>query len=377
MKKIFLIVAIIIMAIFTGCSNTISNASSEDEMTGRLGNNSVEESVMNETKPVNEDRSSIYEWGDGKILIKLDKLYLLDIKTQKILSEEPLKGLNYIEWYYTTNDGYCLIDTYIIENDGIIDDIIYNAYFYNKDLEQIKEMNLNELLDSDDILAIAISKSGNKIAYTTFDGLFVYDMLKQTKQSILNLNSENFEINKGFNVITNIAFFNQDKKIAFIGYNDKTTFGTINIDGSELVDHKATLPRLEHMDVSDTYLSFSEGLYPRGHGVPAGEVILINNATNQMLKHTLQDKNEGSNVFLSEEGKYFATSIQKGSNEIIIRIYDSQTGELIREIKRDFAGKPVEKYRRTYIKLFDSINTFIAVSTFFDGHEPMVVIDEF
>jgi uncharacterized membrane protein YgaE (UPF0421/DUF939 family) len=90
----------------------------------------------------------------------------------------------------------------------------------------------------------------------------------------------------------------------------------------------------------------------------------------------LQDKNEGSNVFLSEKGKYFMTYVQNGDKELIYRIYDTKTGKLVKEMKQEFEGKTDENYMKTYIQIFDDINEFIAVSAFYNS-EPMVTISEF
>lgn len=384
MKKIVFIAVILSVIILTGCFNDLANGPLEENRPDELYNKpyadlSVEEADFQKVNPfegINSREKSIYGAGEGKILIRSDKLYLFDVKDQTIVAEAPLKRLE-LPTYYTTKSGYWIVGTEVME-----DQRITKAYFYNENLDIIQEFNLTEILGPSP-RTIAISQSGKKIAYATNNGLFLYDLTEETKQSLFNLGLENIEVNEGLVSFRDITFFDNDTKLAFMGtsfeendMNGQTTFGIISIDGSVVFNEKALLPRLQHMGVSDDYLAFSEGLYPFGTGAPVGEVIMIDNATQQIIRHTLMDKDEGSNIFLSEKGKYFMTYLQKGSSEIIYKIYDSKTGDLIQEMEQKFFGEAAENYMRTYIEIFDDSHTFIAVSTFYEA-EPVVAIHEF
>lgn len=328
-------------------------------------------------KGINNREKCIYKAGQGKILIKSDKLYLFDIQEKKVIAKTQLKSFIYPETYFVTDDGYCLVGTNETENQKIT-----TAYFYNKNLDLIKELNLTELIGKP-LRSVAVSKSGNKIAYSTDKELSIYNLTEKTKQTVLNLGAENIKKNKGLISLWDIKFFDNDTKIAFMGSSteendrdEQTTFGIIHTDGSEVINEKTDLPQLQHMAVSDDYLAFSEGIYPFGTGVPAGKVLIMDNAKEKFVKYSLTDKNESSSVFLSEKGKYFMTCLHKDTNKIIFRIYDSKTGNLIREMKQNLADEIAGNYIKTYIEAFDDSNTFIAVSTF-HGSDPVVTIHKF
>lgn len=392
MKKTILITVLLSIAILAGCSNDLANELSEENGHGGSDNQPyadlpVEEANFKGINPFtfkedNYQEQNIYGAGKGKILIKSDKLYLFDVQDQKLVAETPLKSFKFPERYYITEDGYCVVGIEFTESKRIA-----KAYFYNKNLDIVQELNLNEVLGESrlhiPVGCIAVTKSGKKIAYATSTGLFLYDLTKETKETLLNYSLENMDINKGLIFLKDIAFFDNDTKLAFIGTsfeekgeNGQTTFGTISADDSGIVNEKADLPNLKHMAVSDDYLAFSEDDYVFGDGKPTGKVIMIDSTTQQILRHTLHDRDEGSNVFLSEKGKYFMSYLQNDNKKITFRIYDSKTGKLIREMKQEFAGKTDEKYMKTYIEIFDDINKFIAVSTFYNS-EPVVTINEF
>lgn len=389
MKKTILITAILSITILAGCYNAIVNKPSGENSPVIPGSDmyvalSTEEANIKGINPFtfkedNYQEQNIYEAGGGKILVKSDKLYLFDVQGQKVAAEAPLKSFDIPEEYYVTEEGYCVVGAEPTESQRIT-----KVWFYNKNLDIVQEFNLNEVLGEPNIHVqhIAVAKTGKKIAYATSKGLFLYDLDKKAKQTLLNLGSESTEANKGLAILSDIAFFDKDTKLAFIGFNyeekgkeKQTIVGTISADGFVIVNEKAELPRLRHMEVTDDYIAFSENTYPINTGEPAGKVIIIDNAAGQILRHTLQDKNEGSNVFLSEKGKNFMTYVQNGDKEVIYRIYDTKTGKLVRETKQEFDGKTDEKYMKTYIEIFDDTNTFIAVSTFYNS-EPVVTISE-
>ena len=390
MKKTIIITAVLSITILAGCYNTLTNKQNGENSPRGSGNEAYAALPTEKTnikginpftfKEDNYQEQNIYEADGGKILVKSDKLYLFDVQDQKVVAEAPLKSFDLHEEYYVTEEGYCVVGTEFTESQRIT-----KACYYNKNLDIVQEFNLNEVLGEPyiPVQRIAVAKTGKKIAYATSKELFIYDLDKKEKLILLNLGSENTEANKGLTILSVIAFFDKDTKLAFIGTgfeekgeNEQTTVGTISADGSVIVNEKADLLRLRHMEVTDDYIIFSENTYPTNTGEPAGKVIIIDNATGQILRHTLQDKNEGSNVFLSEKGKYFMTYLQNGDKELIYRIYDTKTGKLMKEMKQEFEGKTDEKYMKIYIQIFDDINEFIAVSAFYNS-EPMVTINEF
>ncbi|MSU03287.1 hypothetical protein [Tissierella pigra] len=388
MKKAIVITVILSIAILAGCYNTLTNEQKDENSPGGSYNQAyvapsterINFEGANPFEGINARRGNfIFEAGEGKILVKSDKLYLFDVKGQKVVAEGPLKDFNPPERYFTTEEGYCVVGNEHTESQKIT-----KACYYNENLDIVQEVNLNEVLGESPKF-IAVDKTGKKIAFATDTGLFLYDLVKGTKQTLLNLGLENTEANNGLTYLSDLAFFDKDTKIAFIGScyekiggNSKKqpTFGTISVDGTEMVNEKAELPRLRNMEATDYYVAFSEDAYPINTGEPVGKVIIIDNATGQIHRHTLQNKHESQNVFLLGKGKYFITCLQNDDKEVIYRIYDSKTGKLFKETKQEFDGKTDEKYIKTYVQTFDDTNTFIAVSAFYNS-EPVVTIHEF
>lgn len=319
-------------------------------------------------------KGGIYDGGDGTILVISDKLYRLDIKNQTVLAETSLLTFDNSETYHVTNDGYCAIGS---KQNKIV------CVMLDKNLKQTGEMNLTDLFEIDSTPCIAVSKTGKVFAYATQYGLFTYDTVEKTKFTVMDFDTKNAEKNKNLVAFTNLAFTNEDKSLAFIGgviiqgnTNSETTFGMVNTDGPGLINNKSTVPQLECIGASNSYVAFSEGIYVSRTAKSSGEVSILESATQSLSKYSLVDKNESQHLFLSDEGKHFVTSVQNGSKELIYRVYDSETGKLLKEFTQSFIGKAGEQAMKTSICISDSTQKFIVV-TVFGKDAPMVGIYEF
>lgn len=318
----------------------------------------------------------IYYGGENKMIIDSNNLYLIEGISQEKLAQVQAIKFDLKASYYVIENGYCGIG-------GIINnkDIIYKAFFYDGELNLLEELNLTEVLGLNTIApAMAIAHSGEKIAFFEKNGLFLYNRITKTKELVLEINQNTLEKNKGLIYISDLVFTNDDKSIVYIGQSlehmvdneeSQLSIGIVDVDGNNLLNYRVPYTRINNIGVSDTFVTFSESLYPFGTGESTGKVILIEEKSKEIIEHVLLDKRESQNLFLSDEGKYFATSIENKPQSLIVRIYETKTGQLIKEFEQKFSEPLAKNFRKAEIKIFDEVKSCVVFSLFY-GENPLI-----
>ena len=96
----------------------------------------------------------------------------------------------------------------------------------------------------DYVKCVAISSSGDAIAYCTLDRLYYYDCTSDTLKLVLDYSRSQIEVNKGLSSISALAFSPDGNKILFCGntyslpiatgQHSFITYGCILLDGDGL-----------------------------------------------------------------------------------------------------------------------------------------------
>lgn len=343
----------------------------ENETIGSTTSPSTTPAVVSDLQVEGEIKDIYYADGN-KILISADKLYLYDVETESIIVEAPQESFD-TERFWVVDSGYVAVRE-LIDNENsrsMMTDgsFSFNVTFYDHDLNIVSEVDLNQLLEDDDMListhAISFSSTGIQVAYATFSGLFIYDFEKETKTTIIDLTSEDTNERFGIVDIEQVGFTNEDKQIAFKAQSfdipadpDKPSFdtcGIVHINGSELLNQTFDNYTCKRLIPYDRHVLFTEDPV-----VATGQTLVMEIPNRHTKIHTLIEKAESGNIWGSDSGKLFATSISHESGWII-RVYNTETGKL--EAEQQVSSDGEERYMShdPMIKVIDGTKTIIVL----------------
>lgn len=335
------------------------------------------------------DIKHIYYADEDKVFIVADKLYLYDTDTRKILQEAPHEEV-LSERFWVTDNGYVAVRQSSTSDHGesVMTDgaFRYKATFYDYDLNIVSEFDLNQLLADDDMLmstdAISFSASGTQVAFATYSGLYIYDFATETKNTIIDLTSEDAKERSGMVNIEQIGFTNEDQRIAFKAQSfdipadpDKPSFATcgiVNIDGSELLNRTFDNFSCQNLTAYNHLLLFAED-----PTVVSGKALVMEMPSHQTKMHTLMEKAESGFISGSNAGRYFATPIAHKTGWTI-RVYHTETGKLEAEQQVSNDGNDHFMSHEPVIKLIDETRTCIVLlGSKRDDIESKVIISQF
>jgi hypothetical protein len=328
---------------------------------------------MNTTEIKIEDINSkiegVYYAGDESLFLLADQIYLYDITKHMIIASTPRHpGLDDMNVWKIDN-GYAIVGKMGEESDEKVsawgEGILYNlaVTFYNENLnivetyDIVRQIGINVISKSE----VAVSSDGQQIACIGTDGLYVYDRYKGTKKCIVNtLNKENSEF-LGIS-FTNIAYVDNNKKIAFLSQNlgsegkenqlSYSAYGLVNWDGTDLVWYKGN--ELAKLTSYENITLMSQDIALEG---ASGEAFVLNNLTQSTSQYSLIEKTESENIWGSEHGKYFITSVRIDGKGWMIRIYDMETGN--NEYEKLFAYETTDNFKEPHIFLFEKYSKII------------------
>lgn len=390
MRKLSCSILLVLILFISGCTNsdTLNSSSSDMPSNGvSQGASSPISSSSSDTSSNAEEDSAISKISDfdiskiqGKIknlyyidnnqvLIQADKLYLYDLFESKILSQVDKESF-LEEEYHVIDDGIVAVG--IVGSTGSGDSMSSGlssllCVVYDKELNKITEIGSDEFIDENEYIVstqlVTMSKDGRKIAFATNGGLFLYDINDKTKITLVNLLDDDSEKRMGLALFEQIAFVNDDNMIAFKSQsfdvpavNGKAsfdTYGTINIVGTGLSVNRSTDYSVKQMIAYNSFLFLTEDFT-----VPSGELMVFDLSSDKSETLKTTTKKESGNVFGSEKGQYFATSIVNQDN-VTVRIYDMKNGSLLME--ESIVKESVYMEREPEIRIIDDMRTCIVL----------------
>ena len=396
-KRLSMILSILVF-FAVGCSKNNEHSGQSND---HQEHSNIEDEVIGTTtpKPTTPDDASelklegdiknIYFADKDKVFIIADKLYLYDTETSEILQEVPQEEF-LSQDFWVIDKGYVTVrKTSTSGNSGLMTTdggFNFSVIFYNHDLTIVSEFDLNQLFEGDDMListdAISFSASGTQVAYATYSGLYIYDFEKETKTTVIDLESEDAKPRSGIVNIEQIGFTNEDTRIAFKAQSfnipaepDKPSFdtcGIVNTDGSELLNRTFDNFACRNLTAYNRLLLFAED-----PTVVTGKALVMEMPSNQMKTHTLIEKAESGFISGSNSGRYFATPISHKSGWTV-RVYNTETGksEAEQQVSSDKNGLFMS--HEPIIKLIDETRTCIVLlGSKRDDIETKILISQF
>lgn len=389
MRKLFCTILLIFILFVSGCTNPDTSGSSSAMPSNRAGqkssgsitsaasdSSSKAESGTADRKISEIDTSKIqgkiknlYYIDKNKVLIQANKLYLFDLSTSKILHQAD-KANFMEEEYHVIDNGIAAVgivnssDSEGAMNSGSSG---ISCIIYDKDLKKLTEIGSDELIGKNEFInstqLVAVSRDGQKLAFASNAGLFLYDIKDKTKTTLVNLIDDNSKKRMGLAQFEQIAFVKDDHLISFKsqsfdipaveGKPSFDTYGTINIDGTDLSVKRNTDYSVKQMLAYNTFLFLAEDFT-----VPSGKLMVydLSSDKSKILKTTT--KKESGSVYGSEKGQYFATSIVNKDN-VTVRIYDTQSGSLLME--EPIVKDNVYMEREPEVRIIDSMRMCIVL----------------
>lgn len=203
---------------------------------------------------------------------------------------------------------------------------------YDSSLSVLCELDLNKIVPFG-VGAFDISRDFKKIVYQTY----------QNNQHYLCINNVDMTSPRYISVsdeadsIQSLIFIN-DSFIAFVGEKEsEEILGVINLNSGSITTKF-------HKGISDNIIVSSEiGLFSDENTEPnkdsTGIVYIVNGMDGSIENISLVEVNESQNAILSNDGKliitYLSYSDQKGDATYKYRVYNVQSGEMIKEFLYD------------------------------------------
>ncbi len=287
----------------------------------------------------------IYPAGGSEVLIFADQITLYDLaagKTVATASKEALSGVR----CWILDNGFAIAGEKDDQGAGNSSGFAtggsgpqFRVIFYDASLKNRSELDLSKLLGDKDILvdtnAIAVSPDGRRIACATMRGLYLYDRQSDQRTALIDFTPEDNKKRCGISLVEQVGFTNDGRSIAFKAQSfdvpaviDKPSFdtiGTINTDGTGLSNQK-----IEGYTVKELSAYASRLLVAEDFTTADGRVMVMESKSGDQKIYDLTDKKEGGNICGSDTGRYFASSVATKTGWMV-RIYDAETGKLIKE----------------------------------------------
>lgn len=272
--------------------------------------------------------NNVYSANDNKVLIWADKLYQFDLQNGKMTAETSINNMKEIKCK-PIQDGYAVF--------GREQGAAYSCSIYDENLKKAEKIPLNKIIDNDWLISTdlaAISEDGRKLAVSGMGGLYIYDRKTAETIKIIDYDSDNAAGRKGIVTIEKIDFIDNGRKIAFKAQSFDVpakaddvsfdTYGWINIDGTELVNHRITDYSAKEMTAYDDFLLLAEDFTTN-----TGKLMIMDVPSGTQKLITLPTKKESGTVYGSDKGAYFATVTLDDS--LNIKLYSTSSGKLIKE----------------------------------------------
>lgn len=287
--------------------------------------------------------SGIYPAGSSKVLVLADQMSLYDLASGKIAATAQTPTLSTIR-VWALDSGYAVVGQTISESStgGFVQsdsEFQFRAVIYDENLVLKSEIELSKLVANGEFLndteAIAISPDGNSIAFATMQGVTLYDRVNQKSTKLIDLTGDDEKAYLGISVIEQMGFTNNGKSVAFKAQSfdvpavtDKPSFdtvGTVNIDGRGLTNKKPDGYSPKMLTSYPSRLLVAEDFK-----TASGRMMVIDSKSGEQKIHTLSDKKEGGNIYGSDTGRYFASSVPSKTGWTV-GVYETDAGKLVKE----------------------------------------------
>lgn len=280
-----------------------------------------------------------YYAGGSRIIVEADKLYLYDTeKGETIASADISMGdlcvQTYADGYFVvgrgngsgSNDSFATSES----SDGI------NGYILNKDFAVQHTISFSGLLSDDFVLqttGTAISQDGKQIAFSGFQGLYLYDTSSRKVRTILNYSEEGMADHMQIITMDSLTFTGNNT-LVYVGLAADTSdggdgfsvYGTVSTDGANLTITKKADYKV---DTEDVQKGGNLLIMPQSFDQNNGTLLMLDTASNTEKTMSFSSRSEGKDgVYCSGQGKYVAASVL-GENSVTINIYDTASGKNI------------------------------------------------
>ena len=316
----------------------------------------------------------IYPAGDSKVLVFADKISLYDLATGKTVgtaSEEVLDSLR----CWTLDSGYVIVGQVTSKGSGGLEVVEgtsgpqLRVVFYDASLKSRSEFDILNILRDEETLmvpeAIAFSSDGNRIAYATMNGLYLYDRQQDKRTTLIDLTAEDWKARSGICNVEQVGFTNGGNSIAFKAQSfdvpvviDKPSFdtiGIINTDGTGLTNQKVDGYAAKELSAYDSRLLVAEDFTTAD-----GRMMVMDNKSGSKKIHILSDNNEGGNIYGSDTGRYFASSVSSKTGWTV-RVYDTETGKMVKEESISNDGQELYGFNDPMLRIVDKTKTCIVL----------------
>lgn len=381
------------MLLAAGCGENSDPPVISNEHQGRTfsvgeGTAPAEPTVVSDLK-IEGDIKNIYYAQKDEVLITADKLYLYDVTAGSVLQESPQEDFA-AERLWTINSGYAAVrETLGNQHSGTMmtaGGVAYKVVFYDHDLKKVSEFDLDSLFEGDDTLmslqAISFSYDGTRMAYATYSGLYIYDLEEKTKTTILDLSNLDTGNRSGIVNIEQVGFTDQDKVIAFKAQSydvpadpEKASFDTcgfVNTDGTGLVNRTFDAYTCKRLTTYNQHLLLAED--PTN---ASGKTLVMQMPGGNTIIHPQIERSESGNLWGSDQGTYFATSVPHSSGWTI-RIYNTATGTLEAEQRISVDGEKRYMEHDPVIKVLDDARTcMVLLGAVRDDIKTQMIISRF
>ena len=318
------------------------------------------------------DIKNVYNGGGSNVLVTTSNtLYLYDLSQDAVTAktETGTSSRTYREEHYKpVRNGFVglLLDlnrpgseSGLLEGSSVPD---VTCIFYDLQLNKIREIKVLEVLagvmsEADksfgvqELRIIDVSDDGSRIAAGSLSALYLYDIETGTARQI---------VPESKNMIPNDVRFAGNSRVAFggaylpAGASESTySYGTVNIDGSNLQIHTPENFRAGELPgVRDSFVLVGQDMR-----AVSGQ-LLIHPADGAARTIKLATAREGDMAYLSDGGKYFATSVN--GDKLAVRIYEMESGSLVTEAF--IAEDDVTLISRVPdVRILDSLRTAIII----------------
>ncbi len=316
----------------------------------------------------------IYSAGGSKVLVFANEISLYDLATGKTVGTVSEEGLDSLRCW-TLDTGYVIVGQVASKGSGGFEaeegssGPQLRVVFYDTNLKSRSEFDISNLLRDEKTLmdteAIAFSSDGNRIAYATMTGLYLYDRQQDKHTTLIDLTAEDEKARSGICNVEQVGFTNGGNNIAFkaqsfdvpavIGEPSFDTIGIINTDGTGLTNQKADGYAVKELSAYDSRLLVAEDFTTAD-----GRVMVMDNKSGSKKIHILSDNNEGGNIYGSDTGRYFASSVSSKTGWTV-RIYDTETGKMVKEESISNDGEEVYGFKDPMLRIVDETKTCIVL----------------
>jgi len=315
----------------------------------------------------------IYPAKGNRVLVIASQMSLYDLTTGEIIATVPKEGLGGVR-VIPFDGGYAIIGQAAAQGttDGLTEaggapEI--RAVIYDDQLEKQEDIAFSGLMAKGEFLidtqAVAMAPDGKSIAFATLRGLTLYNRVNKTTTKLIDLAAQEEETRLGISVIEQLGFTNDGYTIAFKAQSfdvpavlDKPSFdtvGTVNVDGSGLANIKPEGYAPKELTSYPAKLLVAEDFK-----TASGRMMVMESKSKEQKIYNLSAPQEGGNIYGSDNGRYFASSIE-GKDGWTVRVYDADSGVMVKEESISNDGQELYGINDPMLCVLDDTKTCIVL----------------